>query len=38
MVHEYDDERTIEEEEDIHSGESFANELDDLTQVCVDTE
>ncbi|XP_072040517.1 mesoderm induction early response protein 1-like [Amphiura filiformis] len=32
MVHEYDDERTIEEEEEANSGDSFANELDDLTE------
>ena len=37
MVHDYDDERTLEEEEQNESGESFSNnELDELAQVgCV---
>ena len=33
MIHDYDDERTIEEEEEGNSGDSFTNELDDLAQV-----
>ena len=33
LVHEYDDERTLDEEEAMSSGESCAGELDDLQQV-----
>ena len=35
LVHDVDDERTIEEEESGDIGECFSNELDELAEVCI---
>ncbi len=37
MVHDIDDERTIEEEEMMESGEEFSNEVNNLQKVCLRT-